>query len=171
MSTPESPETPAASIAVAPRRIDQLLGSYAEDHRNPLNQVVHWICVPLIVWSALAALWTIPVPGTLFKPGAWAGLAMFLVLQWYLKLSRALGLAMLVGFVAMGAVTWILFERIGAMALLELAGGVFVLAWVAQFWGHHVEGRRPSFLTDLTYLAIGPLWVAAKVLRRLGIAW
>jgi len=48
---------------------------------------------------------------------------------------------------------------------------VFVVAWVAQFVGHKVEGKRPSFLTDLAYLLIGPAWIVAKVMRRLGIAY
>ena len=51
-----------------------------------------------------------------------------------------------------------------------LAIGVFVVAWIAQFVGHKVEGKRPSFLTDLAYLLIGPAWIVAKIMRRVGIA-
>jgi uncharacterized membrane protein YGL010W len=54
---------------------------------------------------------------------------------------------------------------------LWTAIAVFVIAWIAQFIGHKYEGRKPSFLTDLTYLLIGPAWVVAKVLRKMGIAW
>ena len=50
-----------------------------------------------------------------------------------------------------------------------LAVGVFVAAWIGQFIGHQFEGRRPSFLTDLAYLLIGPAWLMAKLLRRLGM--
>lgn len=45
---------------------------------------------------------------------------------------------------------------------------VFVVAWIAQFIGHKFEGRKPSFLTDLVYLLIGPAWVLAKLYRKLG---
>ena len=48
------------------------------------------------------------------------------------------------------------------------AAGVFVLAWIGQFYGHHLEGRRPSFLTDLVYLLIGPAWVLGKLYRHRG---
>jgi uncharacterized membrane protein YGL010W len=58
----------------------------------------------------------------------------------------------------------------GTRTLLCVAIAVFVIAWIAQFIGHKIEGRKPSFLTDLTYLLIGPAWVVAKVLRKLGIA-
>jgi uncharacterized membrane protein YGL010W len=52
-----------------------------------------------------------------------------------------------------------------------LAIGVFVVAWIAQFVGHHIEGRRPAFFTDLAYLLIGPAWIVAKIMRKLGIAY
>ncbi|KTF36517.1 membrane protein, partial [Xanthomonas vesicatoria] len=58
--------------------------------------------------------------------------------------------------------------RIGLAGLFATALSVFVLAWIAQFVGHKIEGRKPSFLTDLTYLLIGPIWVLAKVYRQLG---
>ena len=46
-----------ATVQDDPRRpVDRLLGNYAEDHRNHVNQVVHWICVPLIVWTVIAAI-------------------------------------------------------------------------------------------------------------------
>ena len=58
--------------------------------------------------------------------------------------------------------------ELGTIGLLKLAIGVFVVAWIGQFVGHHIEGRRPSFLTDLTYLLIGPIWVLNKLYRKLG---
>ena len=42
---------------------------------------------------------------------------------------------------------------------------------IAQFVGHKLEGRKPSFFTDLVYLLIGPAWVLAKLYRRLGLRW
>ena len=51
------------------------------------------------------------------------------------------------------------------------AATVFVVAWIAQFIGHKFEGRKPSFLTDLVYLLIGPAWVLAKLYRKLGLRW
>ena len=96
------------------RPIDRWFAHYSDDHRNHANQRLHVICVPLILWSVIALLWTIPSPASLFNDG------------------------------------------------------VFVAAWIAQFVGHKLEGRKPSFLTDLTYLLIGPAWVLAKLYRKLG---
>ena len=39
------------------RKIDELFARYGESHRNPANKAIHWVCVPLITWSVLAALW------------------------------------------------------------------------------------------------------------------
>lgn len=153
-----------------PREIDRWLGSYSEDHRDPVNQVVHLVCVPLILWSVLALLWTLPVPAMLGRPGFWAGMAMFLSLIYYWRLSRPLGLGMLVAYLVLGLVTHLLFGLMGAW-LAWLALGVFVAAWIGQFIGHKVEGRRPSFLTDLQYLLIGPLWTLSKLFRVLRIRW
>ena len=48
---------------------------------------------------------------------------------------------------------------------------IFVLAWIGQFVGHHVEGRKPSFLEDVSFLLIGPAWLLADVYRRAGIRY
>ena len=155
----------------ARREVDRWLGNYSQDHRNPTNIGVHWICVPLILWSVIAFLWVVPVPSVLGRAGLWAGLAMFLALMFYLRLSRPLGFAMLATFVILGLITEALYRTLGANHLLWLAVVVFVLAWIAQFVGHKIEGKKPSFLTDLAYLLIGPAWIVAKIMRRMGIAY
>lgn len=152
----------------APRSLQDWLDGYSADHQNPVNQVLHWCCVPPIVWSAIALLWTIPVPPSLLRPGAWAVLVMVLAFHWYWKRARVLALALLLAFAALGLLSNFLYTQYGARWLTEAAIGVFVLAWIGQFIGHLFEGRKPSFLTDLAYLLIGPAWLMAKLLRRLG---
>ncbi|HET6603429.1 MAG TPA: Mpo1-like protein [Xanthomonadaceae bacterium] len=152
----------------ARRPLDRLLGNYSGDHRHPTNQMIHWICVPPIVWTLVAALWVIPVPPWLGRPGFWAGAAMVAALFYYLKLSRQLALGVFVAFAVLAFLTDHLYRELGPRTLLWTAVAVFVLAWIGQFIGHHIEGRRPSFLTDLTYLLIGPLWLMAKLYRRMG---
>ena len=96
---------------------------------------------------------------------------MFGAWMFYYRASRMLGFGMLAVFVADGLRCTLLARttRFGTRSLLYLAIGVFVVAWIAQFIGHKIEGRKPSFLTDLTYLLIGPAWVLAKVPRWAGI--
>ena len=153
------------------RSVEDWFGSYSNDHLNPTNRLIHWICVPAILWAVIAVLWLIPVSPSIGRPGFWCGLIMVAVLAFYWRLSRKLGVAMLLVFVALGLLTEALYRTLGPGDLLWLAIGVFVLAWIGQFVGHLIEGRKPSFLTDLAYLLIGPAWIVAKLMRRLGIAY
>jgi uncharacterized membrane protein YGL010W len=152
------------------RRVDTLLDNYSADHQNPTNQLIHLLCVPAIAWSVTAMLWAIPVPQGLLQPGAWAALAMFLAWIAYWRLSKRLALGMLVAFVATVFLNRWIAQTWGVMALLWLGVGVFVVAWIGQFIGHKIEGKRPSFFTDLVYLLIGPIWTLRKLYTRLGLA-
>lgn len=155
------------------RPIDRWFAHYSADHRNAANQWIHVFAVPLILWSVIALLWCIPAPGTWFLPGIWSAMAMFVAWLFYYKASRAIGFGMLLVFVVLAGITRALHEALGTQGLLALSAGVFVVAWIAQFVGHSklYEGKRPSFLTDLRYLLIGPAWVLAKGYRRLGLQW
>jgi len=161
----------ALNAGDARREVDRWLGNYSEDHRNPTNITIHWICVPAILWTVIALLWVVPVPAMVGRAGLWAALAMVLAFAFYLRLSRPLAFAMLVVFVVLGLVTELLYRALGATQLMWLAIAVFVVAWIGQFIGHKIEGRKPSFLTDLAYLLIGPAWIVAKLMRRIGIAY
>ena len=155
------------------RPIDRWFASYARDHQHRVNRLIHWIAVPLILWSVIAILWTMPVVATWFRPGLWAALAMFFAWMFYYRASRRIGYGMLACFVAFAWLNRALYGMLGASGLLQLSLAVFVLAWIAQFVGHSklYEGKRPSFFTDLRYLLIGPAWLLSKVYRKLGWSW
>ena len=151
------------------RPIDRWFASYSGDHRNHTNQLIHVVCVPAILWSVIGLLWCIPSPAVgMLRPGVWAGLAMFAAWMFYYRASRPLGFGMLAAFVLMGFLTRLLQDTLGLQGLLYTAIAVFVVAWIGQFVGHKIEGRKPSFFTDLTYLLIGPAWVLAKLYRKFG---
>ena len=155
-------------MATTQRPLDRWFASYSGDHRNATNQLIHVVCVPAIVWSIVALLWCIPAPGTWFRAGFWAALAIFAATLFYYRQSRRLGFGMLAMFVLMAMLSRAVADAFGMRVLLWTAVAVFVAAWIGQFVGHRIEGRKPSFLTDLTYLLIGPAWVLAKLYRRMG---
>lgn len=135
--------------------IGQWFDEYSESHRNRTNKLLHWICVPLITFSVLGMLWSL-------HPLA-AGVVVVLALAFYLMLSWQLALAML----GLSALTlWVL-------SLMPMtfwpSVGIFVLAWIGQFIGHHIEGKKPSFFQDIQFLMIGPVWLLGFVFRRLGL--
>jgi uncharacterized membrane protein YGL010W len=140
------------------RKIDDLFARYGESHRNPANKAVHWICVPLITWSVVAALWA------LSPMVAYVGIA--LALAFYAWLSPSIAVGMLVVLALMVCP----LTRLGAN-VLAVAAVVFVLAWVGQFIGHMIEGRKPSFLEDVKFLLVGPAWLLGFIYRRLGVRY
>jgi len=147
-----------------------LLAEYGESHQNPTNKLVHWVCVPLIMFSLLGLLWSVPMPAAVRQLSPWLNLAtlvMGLAVVYYLRLSVRLSVGMvLVWALIAGALR--LVQAGAALPLWGVCVIIFVLAWVGQFWGHKVEGKKPSFLQDLQFLLIGPLWLLHFIYRALG---
>ena len=155
------------------RTIQSLLDEYGESHQNPLNKLIHWIAVPAILWTIVALLWSIPFPSTLDLPGIpvnWATIGLVLAQIYWFRLSPRLGLGLLLYNVLMIQLT-VTVSMLTTWPLWQLALTVFVLAWVLQFIGHAIEGKRPSFFKDLQFLLIGPAWLMAFVYRALGLRY
>jgi len=151
-------DTRQAQARVTMRRVDDLFARYAESHRDPRNKAIHWVCVPLITWSMLAILWW-------FSPVA-AYVLIGVAMLFYLRLSITIAIGMLV----VTALMVVPLSQLGD-ATLPVAIAVFVAAWVGQFVGHRIEGRKPSFVEDLRFLLVGPAWLLADAYRRFGIPY
>lgn len=44
---------------------------------------------------------------------------------------------------------------------------IFVISWIFQFVGHKIEGKKPSFIEDLLFLLVGPVWVFYPIIKKL----
>ena len=142
-----------------PRNIDVLLARYAESHRNHTNEIIHFVCIPLIVLSMLGILWAIhPVVAIATTLAS---------LYYYTKLSRGFA----IGMGVMSAIMLGLLSLMPDMTVLPLSIAIFVVAWIGQFVGHKIEGKKPSFLEDLRFLLIGPLFVLSFLYRRMNLAY
>lgn len=153
------------------RTAGQWLDEYGASHRNHVNKTLHWVCVPVIVWCVLGFLWSLPVPGGMaaIHPAAnWAGLAALAALLYYSALSIPLMLGVLPMLLA-SLWSLALLDHLPGVPLWSICTFLFVIAWLGQFIGHAIEGRRPSFFKDVQFLMIGPLWLMGDVYRRLGI--
>ena len=149
-TTPEAP--------LKPRRVEQLLAHYGESHQNPRNEVIHFIAIPLIMLSLVGMLYA------LHPYVAYAFVAASMV--YYARLS----LAFFVTMVMWSTLTVALVLAMGAN-VLPISVAIFVGAWVLQFIGHKLEGKKPSFFEDIQYLWVGPLFVLSKLFAKLGLAW
>lgn len=153
------------------RSAAEWLDDYGISHRNATNKLLHWICVPVIVWCVIGLLRCLPFPTAVQStiPAAnWGSLSVLAALAYYGFLSLPLALGALPVLLAM---LWSVdqLQRLAPVPLWSICAALFVLAWIGQFIGHAVEGQRPSFFKDLQFLLIGPLWLLADVYRRLGI--
>jgi uncharacterized membrane protein YGL010W len=153
------------------RTAEQWLDEYGSSHRNPTNEALHWICVPVILWCVLGLLWTAPFPSAIraAMPFAnWASLVSLLAVIYYAFLSLPLALGILP---LLALMLWSIeaLSRNTPAPFWLICVTLFVLAWIGQFVGHTIEKKRPSFFKDLQFLLIGPLWLLSNVYRGLGI--
>jgi uncharacterized membrane protein YGL010W len=147
------------------KTIHQWFDEYGESHQDPTNKLIHWICVPAIFFSIVCLLSLIPVYDVLTG----ATIAMILASLFYFRISPKLtfGLVLFYMLCLWGA---FMLSKLSAPLWL-IAVVIFVVAWIGQFYGHKVEGKKPSFLKDLQFLLIGPAWLMGFVYKKLGISY
>ncbi|GGF56791.1 Mpo1 family 2-hydroxy fatty acid dioxygenase [Alteromonas lipolytica] len=150
------------------RDIERLFNEYSESHMNPTNKLIHSLAVPAIYFSVIGLIWSIPVPDFVAQYDInFAHIIAVPVLYYYFLLSGPIGAAMTLLTIA----CFLLLEQIAAstVAVWQVSVGVFIIMWILQFVGHAIEGKRPSFFTDLRFLLIGPAWVWGGWLKRFNI--
>ncbi|MGD1848486.1 MAG: DUF962 domain-containing protein [Salibacteraceae bacterium] len=151
--------------------------AYGESHQNSFNKLVHWICVPLIFFSVIGLLASIPhdyfsslLPAALAPFGHWGLVLLFLGLLFYLRLSFTMFLGMaMVSLGMLMAVRMVEDAQVAPLWMVSLI--VFIVAWIGQFYGHKVEGKKPSFLQDIQFLLIGPSWLLGFIYRKIGLPY
>lgn len=150
-------------------KLDLYLDKYGESHRNSINKSIHWIAVPAILFSFLGLIWSIPVPQALQVTPYfnWASIVIAVVLYYYYRLSPAMAFGMLLIVFVMSYLI-VQIEQSGA-SLWLVSLWIFVIAWIFQFIGHKIEGKKPSFLEDIRFLLIGPLWLLHFIFKKLGL--
>ncbi len=139
------------------KTITEWFDEYSESHQNKTNKLIHWICVPTIYFSIIGILAHFSVLLT--------ALLLVLAFVFYARLDIVLAVAMAALTLVMA---WLIFI-LPAGAGLYIA--LFVLAWIGQFYGHKVEGKKPSFFKDLQFLLIGPIWCVDAYLGKVSSKW
>ena len=158
------------------KSIEQWIKEYGESHQNFTNKAIHWICVPLIMLSLLALISMIPFPIndiTLFSINGekvllnWTIIFLLFAIIFYLRLSISIAVGMILIAIGMiASINWIEFFD---PTIWRLSLAIFVIAWIGQFIGHKIEGKKPSFFEDLQFLLIGPAWLLSFIYKKIGI--
>ena len=149
------------------------LEAYGESHQNKTNKKIHWICVPLIMLSLLGMLslvkFSSPIGNFCINI---AYILIFLAIIFYIRLS----ISITIGMVFISAINLyviyqleLLFFSKTNIFLFYLM--IFVIAWIGQFIGHKIEGKKPSFFQDLQFLLIGPAWLLSFIYNKFGIKY
>jgi len=160
MNTTAQAHDDALNDAAPLRKVDALLEHYGLSHTNHINEIIHFVAIPAIMLSMVGMMFAAhPAIAVLFFA---ASMVYYARLSWRFTLCM-----MLVSSVILAAV-----DALDARGvLLPVSAAVFVVAWIFQFIGHHLEGKKPSFFEDLQYLLVGPLFVLSKLFLRLGVRW
>lgn len=151
------------------KTLDQWFDEYAVSHQNPTNKKIHYLCVPAIFFSIIGLLMSIPaqfveniLPFDNPLIENWATVTLIFVLLFYLRLSVITAIKVLL-FASLCVWANQLIGKYISLPLFSLI--VFVIAWIGQFYGHKLEGKKPSFLKDLQFLLIGPAWVFENMFK------
>ena len=161
------------------KSINVWLEQYGESHQNSINKKIHWICVPLIMLSLMGLLWSIPLPieffliykeKSYFVPINLATLFISICTIYYFVLSINIAIGM-IGVSILLILGVMALKSIQYFELWEISLLIFIFAWIGQFIGHKIEGKKPSFLEDIQFLLIGPAWLMSFVYDKFKIKY
>jgi uncharacterized membrane protein YGL010W len=145
-------------MKISQKNLSQWLVEYGESHRNETNRKIHKVCVPLIFFSVVGLMLCLPWH---IGPMPVGILLISIITSWYLTFGWRAYFFM-AGQVFLAMLTF--FFIYAVFNPLPILIFIFVAAWIGQFVGHKIEGKKPSFFKDLQFLLIGPLWVGQKFL-------
>lgn len=157
------------------KNIQNWLDAYGVSHQNKTNKMIHWICVPLIMFSLLGILSLVKITIPIFLSHYCVNLSHLLILFsiiFYFRLSISISIGMII-YSLLNLYIIYQFELFysSQSTLLAIYIVIFIGAWIGQFIGHKIEGQKPSFFEDLQFLLIGPAWLLSFIYKKFGIRY
>lgn len=152
------------------KSLEQWLDAYAESHQNKTNKAIHYVCVPAIFFSIVGLLMSIPtafieqiIPFDNIYIENWATVVLIPIIIFYVRLSIRMAINIVLFYMLCVILnSWIAFYASGLMVSVI----IFTVAWIGQFYGHKIEGKKPSFFQDIQYLLIGPAWIFNHLFKK-----
>ena len=136
---------------------------YGSFHTHPVNKLIHFICIPLIVLSTLNFLSKLSLQITLplnknylgskkiLKPTVTIDATVIIstyTLYYYIVYNWKIGLVMQ-GYIYFLCLIGIMWRELDEH-WLKHSIIMFASAWIMQFLGHAIEGNRPALMTSLS---------------------
>ena len=150
------------------KSINMWLDEYAESHQNKINKLIHWVCVPLITFTLLGLLSLITYDFKTYNIDL-ASILIAIAIIFYIRLSKSLAIGMLFFSTMCIFILSKLKTMMPDSSLINLYTIVFIVSWIGQFVGHKIEGKKPSFIKDIQFLLIGPVWLLSFIYKKLNI--
>ena len=149
------------------KNINNWLSEYDKYHKNKINKLIHWVCVPAIMLSLFGLLSILNFNTANYQINVLNIFVIFSLL-FYIRLSVSLTIGML----GISIIFIILINNINNYLLnnsFYYYIAIFIIAWTGQFIGHQIEGKKPAFFKDLQFLLIGPLWLLSFIYKKINI--
>jgi len=166
-----------SAVKTAPqKKVDLLFAEYAASHQHPSNQLINWVCIPMILFSVLGLLWSIPFPHLNFLGRYngfvnWASFFIAISGYYYYRLSPVLSYMMILLVFALSLLVVQLekWEVAGGPAVWLFCVITLLFAIGALFIGQKIEGKESSFKTNVKSVLIGPIWLLKLILLKIGL--
>jgi len=166
-----------STVKTAPqKKVDLLFAEYAASHQHPSNQLINWVCIPIILFSILGLLWSIPFPhlGFLGRYNGFVNWASFFIAisgYYYYRLSPVLTymLILLVFALSLVVVQFEKWEAAGGPAVWLVCVVTLLLASIGLFIGQKIEGKAGSFQYNVKLMLISPIWMLKLILLKIGL--
>jgi len=166
-----------SAVKTAPqKKVDLLFAEYAASHQHPSNQLINWVCIPMILFSVLGLLWSIPFPHLNFLGRYngfvnWASFFIAISGYYYYRLSPVLSYMMILLVFALSLLVVQLekWEAAGGPAVWLVCVITLLFAIGALFIGQKIEGKESSFKTNVKSVLIGPIWLLKLILLKIGL--
>lgn len=152
---------------------------FAAAHQNPANKLIYTTFIPLLIFSLLGIMWTIPFPyikflGQYNQYFNWSSfLLAFMVLYYYFKFSPMLSyFVMLILFGFYYIITQLLaWQKAGGPDFGLLSLGIYFISFIALFIGYQIEGKKLSWEYRMKNILIAPIFLLHLVLKRFKIRY
>ena len=169
------------------KQLHEWMDEYGESHQNKINKLIHWICVPIIMLSLIGILSKVSISShaiaislgsgelisqyaTLFLPLDLGNIIIVIAFIYYLRMS----VPMAAGMFVIGIVIRLICAIISSTFItndIYIYISIFFIAWIGQFIGHKIEGKKPSFIKDIQFLLIGPAWLLSYIYQKFGVRY
>ena len=135
---------------------------YEDYHQDPINKIIHTICIPIIVVSTISL---VSIIQNKFKFNDKNGLiSIFMALYYFYKYSFFVSFVMFIYYTFAITISDVWLDNTNYNCYKTIK--VFIIAWILQFIGHYIEGSSPALFDGIaSAFTEAPLYSLNNIFR------